>query len=598
MGTGHSADSPIRVAPLGISSVISLVDDILLEKIREHYSRQFNLPYERIPKGAEDGRARRITRYLDIVRHIVDLKFKELQHLPFFESNDKRKYFDLLPSESILKQRYEMLVRMAAGVERDNLAAELASQMTPGSIDVNIMVKLDRINFGKDGLPLSDEYTDAKAALRGYALSSLQSSLVLSAGINQSLFSYIPQFRDFYRNELGEIKKRIILKVSDFRSAMVQAKILAKKGLEISEFRIESGLNCGGHAFASNGYLLPSILREFKEKRDQLIEETRPLILNYYESMGWQYPASTGADRPLLTVQGGIGTYGEAERLRQEFGVDRTGWASPFLLVPEATCVDDTTRELLRRAREEDLYLSDVSPLGVPFNNIRMSGSEISKQSRVEKGTPGSGCPKGFLASNTDFTEQPICLASREYQMRMLEDIALRNVSEKERDELRGAITEKSCICDHLGNGALIALGIEKEHNAPQAICPGPNIAWFDRIYSLKEMIDHIYGRGLSLVPRHRPHMFANEVVIYVDYFDALVRRCGGTSKEIRKLSEFCTNLRDGMKYCIELAEGKAYVGEDLESLARCVREQSNRLNDIFSSLLMIANPSETPASA
>jgi hypothetical protein len=180
----------------------------------------------------------------------------------------------------------------------------------------------------------------------------------------------------------------------------------------------------------------------------------------------------------------------------------------------------------------------------------------------------------------------------------MLEDIALRNVSEKERDELRGAITEKSCICDHLGNGALIALGIEKEHNAPQAICPGPNIAWFDRIYSLKEMIDHIYGRGLSLVPRHRPHMFANEVVIYVDYFDALVRRCGGTSKEIRKLSEFCTNLRDGMKYCIELAEGKAYVGEDLESLARCVREQSNRLNDIFSSLLMIANPSETPASA
>ena len=34
MGTGHSVDTPIRVAPFGISSVISLVDDLLLEKIR------------------------------------------------------------------------------------------------------------------------------------------------------------------------------------------------------------------------------------------------------------------------------------------------------------------------------------------------------------------------------------------------------------------------------------------------------------------------------------------------------------------------------------------------------------------------------------
>jgi hypothetical protein len=190
-----------------------------------------------------------------------------VQEEPFFQDNDKRKYFDLLPEESPLRQRYQQLLGMSAGVERDNLAAELASQMTPGSIDVNIMVKLDRVNFSHDGLQLGDEFTDAKAALRGYAMSALNSSLVLSAGINQGLFGYIPQFRDFYRDELGEIKKRIILKVSDFRSALIQAKLLAKKGLEIFEYRIESGLNCGGHAFATNGYLLPTILREFKEKR-------------------------------------------------------------------------------------------------------------------------------------------------------------------------------------------------------------------------------------------------------------------------------------------------------------------------------------------
>ncbi len=45
MGTGHSADTPIRVAHFGISSVISLVDDILLETIRKYYCQRFNLPY-------------------------------------------------------------------------------------------------------------------------------------------------------------------------------------------------------------------------------------------------------------------------------------------------------------------------------------------------------------------------------------------------------------------------------------------------------------------------------------------------------------------------------------------------------------------------
>ena len=71
---------------------------------------------------------------------------------------------------------------------------------------------------------------------------------------------------DFYPDENGHLRKRIILKVSDFRSALVQGKLLAKKGLWISEFRIESGLNCGGHAFPTEGLLLGPILEEFKTK--------------------------------------------------------------------------------------------------------------------------------------------------------------------------------------------------------------------------------------------------------------------------------------------------------------------------------------------
>ena len=44
MGTGHSIDSPIRVAHLGISSVMSIVDDILIEKICKHYSQKYSIP--------------------------------------------------------------------------------------------------------------------------------------------------------------------------------------------------------------------------------------------------------------------------------------------------------------------------------------------------------------------------------------------------------------------------------------------------------------------------------------------------------------------------------------------------------------------------
>ncbi|WP_332912291.1 hypothetical protein [Algoriphagus boritolerans] len=49
--------------------------------------------------------------------------------------------------------------------------------------------------------------------------------------MNPALYSYAEQFPDFFPNEKGEIKKRIILKVSDYRSALIQGKFLAKKRL-------------------------------------------------------------------------------------------------------------------------------------------------------------------------------------------------------------------------------------------------------------------------------------------------------------------------------------------------------------------------------
>ena len=585
MGTGHSIDSPIRVGPYGINSVISIVDDLLIERIRKHYCEKFDIPYSNIPRNAEDGRARRITAYLDLVQQIVEQTFESIKSQPFFEKNDKAKYFEMLPDSSSLKSKYRQLMQSEGKSLRTRLAEELTALMSPGSIDVNIMAKVDGLNYDKDEKPMSAEFSDASAALRGYANSVLSSSLVLSAGFNPRLYNYLSEFEDFYRDAKGKIKKKIILKVSDFRSALIQGKYLAKKGLEVFEYRIESGLNCGGHAFASDGYLLPSLLREFREKRDMLHSAIQPLIHSFYDDNAEGFSSDWEITEPRLTVQGGIGTYGEAERLLKDFGMDATGWGSPFLLVPEATTVDQKTRNLLENAKEEDLYLSGVSPLGVPFNNIRNTGSEQWHQERIEKDKPGSPCPKGFLESNTEFTENPICTASNQYQLLKLDQINRQNIAEAEKELMRAKVLEKACLCDHLGNGALIDLGILDEHRAPQAICPGPNIAWFDKEYTLREMTDHIYGRGNSLVPPERPHMFAKEMVMYVDYLEELIGQGDGSAGEIKKLNRFKKNLEEGMEYCLEIAQSDSYKDENLASIPKTVEKQRVRLQELFQRL-------------
>jgi hypothetical protein len=582
MGVGFTIDSPIRVAPFGISSVISIIDDVLIERIRRHYSQIFNIPYIEIKRKAPDSRAKRITEYLNLVHQIVQLKMEEIKKQPFFLQNDKTKYFQMLPEESPLKATYEKLLQMKNGLERLHLAEKLTSMMRPGSIDVNIMSKVDKQNFDETGEKLGEEFSDAKCVLRGYAKSCLNSSVVFSAGFNRSLCSYIAQFNDFYRDKNGELKKKITIKVSDFRSALIQGKFLATKGLEVSEFRIESGLNCGGHAFASQGYLLPSLLNEFKEKKEQLTLQLKPLIMNYYNSMGWHYPEAALEIKPLITVQGGIGTNGEARRLTEDFGCDSTGWGTPFLLVPEATCVDKDTMALLKKAKKEDQILSDVSPLGIPFNNLKMTSSELWTKERAQTSKPGSTCPKGFLKLSSQLTGVPLCMASNPFQTRKLEDILQSDKSKDQKADEINLISEKVCLCVHLANGALSALDIIKDGEAlPKAVCPGPNIAYFNREYTLVEMVDHIYGRGESLVSSDRPHMFSQEVELYVTYFEKLLSTMEMNEAGKSYLKIFMENLENGIDFILSIAERKPYEGENLETVVSFVLNQRERLHAI-----------------
>lgn len=338
MGLAFSVDTPLKVGRFGIDSVIQINHDYLLERMREYYCQKYNFEYEFISEEQEDWRAKRITAYLNLVDRILKLQMQELKSLPFEKGNDLIKYFELLPERSELKKQYETMLKISDSQEKAKYQADLKNQIKPGAIDVNIMVLLDQINYDQNNQPLPEKYTDALGTLRGYANSTVASSVVLSAGFNRKLNTYMEEFPQFYPDKNGNLRKKIVLKVSDYRSSLIQGKLFAKKGLWISEFRVESGLNCGGHAFVTPGNLMGPILEEFKKNRAQLTEQLFQLCNNGLQKKG----LNTFKEKPQtkITVQGGIGTYKEDAFLQKYYHADGTGWATPFLLVPEVTLVD------------------------------------------------------------------------------------------------------------------------------------------------------------------------------------------------------------------------------------------------------------------
>ena len=547
MGIGFTIDTPLKVSQYGIDSVISLVDDILLEKIRKMYCAQFEIPYHEISEKIKDFRAKRITSYLNLINDLAEKKFEEVKTATMEKANELKEYFNMLPDTSTIKQEFKS--RLGSGINLPEVANWIKDKLSMGSIDVNIMTKVDKDNFYK-GEQLPGEFNDAHAALRGFANSDLKSSMILSAGMNPRLYSYIEQFEDFYPDEKGEIKKKIVLKVSDYRSALIQGKFLAKKGIWISEYRIESGLNCGGHAFASDGFLLGPILAEFKDKKEELIQSIHDILVSALQSKNRTIPQNKLTVK--ITAQGGVGTAEEHQFLIDQYEVDSVGWGTPFLLVPEATTVDDATMKKLADAKEKDLYLSNISPLGVPFNSLRGNTKDEEKLNLLAKGRPGSSCPKKFVALNKEFTEKGICTASRQYQHLKIKELEKEDLPEKERAFKFNQIVEKSCTCVGLGTSALLAYNLDtKVEGEGVSVCPGPNMAYFSKTMKLKEIIDHIYGRANDIIESNRPHMFVKELNIYIDYLKNKVEEASFsmTKKQEKYLMTFVSNLEEGTNY-------------------------------------------------
>jgi len=549
MGLAYTIDSPIRVAHLGINSVISIIDDELMEKMNAFYSKKFHFNYNEITTKIYDYRAERTKSYLNLVSKIVQNKYQNFCTEIAENKQSLLKFLDTLPQKSAVKKEFAAIIAKNAD-SFETIKNYISQHWNPGAIDVNIMTKIDKTNY-KKGEALPSAFNDAHAALRGFAESDLNSSLVLSAGMNPSLYNYISEFKDFFPDENGLLKKKIILKVSDFRSAMIQGNYLAKKGIWVSEYRIESGLNCGGHAFATDGLLLGPIMEEFKLRKEELIASAHQLMTTAFTQKGIPIP-----NQPLhlkITVQGGVGTAEEHQFLLQNYAVDAVGWGSPFLLVPEATSTDEATRKLLMNASEKDFYRSNISPLGVPFNAIKGTTNEFIKNQRITKNKAGSSCPKKLLALNTDYAKEGICTASRKYQQLKLQELETQKgtISLAKWKEKEAEITVKSCLCVGLANTAYLENDIEiKGEKQGVVVCPGPNLAYFDKEVSLNEMIRHINGYESVLADGYRPNMFIKELQLYADYLkEEIEKTIEVTKKHIKKWQTFKANLLEGIAY-------------------------------------------------
>jgi len=82
-----------------------------------------------------------------------------------------------------------------------------------------------------------------------------------------------------------------------------------------------------------------------------------------------------------------------------------------------------------------------------------------------------------------------------------------------------------------------------------------------------------------------RPHMFAKEIQMYVDYFADLVKESDGSNRTLKSLQTFYDNMLDGIDYCLEISGVKPYIDENLDSIKEWVNIERMRITQVYKSI-------------
>jgi hypothetical protein len=333
-------------------------------------------------------------------------------------------------------------------------------------------------------------------------------------------------------------------------------------------------------------------LEEFKHKKDQLVQSAHDLMVKVLVQKELHVP-----EQPLdlkITVQGGVGTAEEHNFLLDYYNLDSVGWGTPFLLVPEATSVDAETRELLINAKEKDLYLSHISPLGVPFNTLRGTTNEKFKQRRINDNKAGSSCPKRFLALSKEFGTEGICTSSKKFQDVKLEELEeiKDTLSDSTFEKMKFNITEKACLCVGLANASYLENDIKiKGQEQGVVICPGPNMAYFDKEVSLSEMVRHIYGNATVMTDANRPNLFVKELKMYIDYLRNEITETTAdlTAAQIKKWNAFKNNMMEGIGYYQTMFASSHFLEDRINEIQNQLESYKARIDAIKIPELVVA---------
>ena len=189
---------------------------------------------------------------------------------------------------------------------------------------------------------------------------------------------------------------------------------------------------------------------------------------------------------------------------------------------------------------------------------MRGTTNEKFKLKRIEQNKAGSSCPKRFLALSKEYDAKGICSASKKYQDLKLDELQLQKdtLSQEIFDKKKSNITERACLCVGLANASYLENDIEIKGQAQGVIiCPGPNMAYFDKEVSLSEMVQHIYGNASVLTVTDRPNLFVKELKMYLDYLKNEIQDVTEeiTLGQIKKWNSFKNNLLQGIEYYEDL---------------------------------------------